>query len=130
VAPCAALRKAPSVTPAERLESCIAALEIDPRSEHPPLVAKAIALARVLQRRAVDLQSPEERRQQAEFERIMRSHKDKATLMQLPTRRSARVRLARGRQLTHILDILGIRASSRCRTRHAEGFRPPASLPA
>jgi RHH-type transcriptional regulator, proline utilization regulon repressor / proline dehydrogenase / delta 1-pyrroline-5-carboxylate dehydrogenase len=109
VAPCRALGKARPVTTVERLKSCIAALEIDPRSEHPPAVAKALALARVLQRRAVSLQSPEERRQQAEFERIMHSATDKATLMQLTDQAfRSRTPWRAADQLTHILDVQGI----------------------
>ena len=74
-----------------------------------PDVSKAVLLARVLQRRAVELQTPQERKQQAEFERMMDSDTDRATLTQL-TDQTFRSRTARraADQMTHILDVQGI----------------------
>ncbi|MBK8011143.1 MAG: proline dehydrogenase family protein [Deltaproteobacteria bacterium] len=66
-------------------------------------------LARVLQTRAAELQSPQERRQQRELERMMANPEDKATLTQM-TDQAFRSRAA-GRsadQLIHILDIQGV----------------------
>jgi len=75
-----------------------------------PLQArKAVVLARLLQRRAMALQTPEEKRQQAELERMMHSPHDKATLMQMTDqalRSNAPVRAVD--QLVHILDVQGI----------------------
>jgi len=101
----------PNNTPA--LSQDISALlgELQPE-HHPgaPLQArKAVVLARLLQRRAMALQTAEEKRQQAELERMMHSPHDKATLMQMTDqalRSHAPVRAVD--QLVHILDVQGI----------------------
>ncbi|MHA3775025.1 proline dehydrogenase family protein [Verrucomicrobiota bacterium sgz303538] len=49
----------------------------------PELIDRAVDLASLLQRRATELQTPGERRQQAEIARMVQSPSDKATLMQL-----------------------------------------------
>ena len=81
------------------------------REDHgeTPILQKAVRLARYLQTRGVELQSREEKRQQAEFERMVQSPQDKATLAQLTDqafRSTAPSRAAD--QLTHILDVQGI----------------------
>ena len=84
-------------------------LPVDAASPLSPRVQRAIALARHLQTRGVDLQTPAERRQQAELERMVQSPSDKATLMQLTDqafRSSTPSRAAE--QLTHILDVQGV----------------------
>jgi RHH-type proline utilization regulon transcriptional repressor/proline dehydrogenase/delta 1-pyrroline-5-carboxylate dehydrogenase len=70
---------------------------------------KALALARMLQERGVSLQTPEEKRQQAELERMMQNEADKVTLAQLTDQafRSSEPRRAAD-QLTHILDVQGV----------------------
>jgi len=57
-------------------------------------VAAAVALARRLQERAAALQTPQERRQQAELDGLIQHPADKATLLQLTDQgfRSSRVR--------------------------------------
>src|SRR3954454_6989867 len=72
-------------------------------------VQKAIALARELCRRARQLQTPQERRQQAELDRMIQSPHDKATLTQLTDQafRSQRPHRAAD-QLIHILDVQGV----------------------
>jgi RHH-type proline utilization regulon transcriptional repressor/proline dehydrogenase/delta 1-pyrroline-5-carboxylate dehydrogenase len=73
------------------------------------LIAAAVGLARRLQERAVTLQTPQERRQQAEFDRMIQHPADKATLVQMTDqafRASAAWRSAD--QLTHILDVQGV----------------------
>ncbi len=79
------------------------------RSAAPLEVQQALALARELCRRARDLQTPQERRQQAELDRMMQSPHDKATLMQLTDQafRSKRSHRAAD-QLIHILDVQGV----------------------
>ena len=52
----------------------------DPESSRPPTVQKAIFLARRLQERAKELQTPPERRQQAELDRMLQTPSDKVTL--------------------------------------------------
>ena len=73
------------------------------------LVADAVHLARRLQKRAVDLQTPQERRQQAELDRMIQRPADKATLVQMTDEafRSASAWRAAD-QLTHILDVQGV----------------------
>jgi RHH-type proline utilization regulon transcriptional repressor/proline dehydrogenase/delta 1-pyrroline-5-carboxylate dehydrogenase len=73
------------------------------------LIEKAVALSRVLQERAVELQTSAERRQQAELDRMLQVPEDKATLVQLTdqafrSRRAVRV----ADQFTHILEVQGI----------------------
>ncbi len=73
------------------------------------LIDAAVDLARRLQLRATELQTPAERRQQAELDRMLQTASDKATLVQLTDqafrpRSAARV----ADQFTHILDVQGV----------------------
>ena len=72
-------------------------------------VQLAIELARRLQIRAVELQTPEERKQQTELDRMIHHAGDKSTLMQLTDQafRSNTPHRAAD-QLVHILDVQGI----------------------
>ncbi len=73
------------------------------------LIQKAVRLARRLQERADQLQTPQERRQQAEFDRMMQHPADKVTLVQLTDQAfRARTPARSVDQLTHILDVQGI----------------------
>lgn len=76
----------------------------------PHSVARAaIALARHLQTRAKELQTPAERRQQAELDRMMQHPRDKAILTQMTDQAFRSERAARAAdQLVHILDVQGI----------------------
>lgn len=73
------------------------------------LIERAVALAADLQIRATALQTPHERRQQAEFSRMLDNPADKATLVEL-TDRAFRSRHASriAEQFMHILDVQGI----------------------
>lgn len=79
-------------------------VEVDPSS-----IERAILLARQLQQRAAALQTPPERRQQAELERMLQTPGDLATLVQM-TDQSFRSRTPARTvdQFTHILDVQGI----------------------
>jgi RHH-type proline utilization regulon transcriptional repressor/proline dehydrogenase/delta 1-pyrroline-5-carboxylate dehydrogenase len=70
---------------------------------------QAAHLARRLQERARELQTPAERRQQAELDRIIQSPSDKATLVEM-TDQAFRARLPHraADQLVHILDVQGV----------------------
>ncbi len=72
-------------------------------------VEDAIALARVLQVRAMELQTSAERRQQAELDRMLHTPADKVTLVQL-TDQAFRSRANRrtAEHLTHLLDVQGV----------------------
>lgn len=70
---------------------------------------EAIELAAELLRQAVQLQTPQERRQQAELDRMIGHAEDKATLVEMTdqafrTHTPARV----ADQLTHLLDVQGV----------------------
>ena len=69
----------------------------------------AMVLARQIQTRAKQLQTPAERRQQAELDRMVQHPRDKATLMQLTDQAFRSETAARAAdQLVHILDVQGI----------------------
>jgi RHH-type proline utilization regulon transcriptional repressor/proline dehydrogenase/delta 1-pyrroline-5-carboxylate dehydrogenase len=83
-------------------------MSADLPSEHS-LVEQAVALAARLQERASALQTPHERRQQAELDRMLRTPSDKTTMMQI-TDQSFRSKGAARTvdQFAHILDVQGI----------------------
>lgn len=73
------------------------------------LIEAAVALAAELAGRSAELQTPAEKRQQAELDRMLQTPTDKATIVQLTdevfrSRRSTRT----AEHLTHILDVQGI----------------------
>lgn len=87
----------------------LAGLAVDAASPHPVEVQQAVQLARLLGRRAAELQTPQERRQQAELDRMMNSPGDKVTLMQLTDQAFRSHRPPRAAdQLIHILDVQGV----------------------
>lgn len=73
------------------------------------LIDAAVDLARRLQLRATELQTPAERRQQAELDRMLQTLSDKATLVQLTDQAFRPKSAARvADQFTHILDVQGV----------------------
>ena len=91
------------------LSSIIGDVAIDEASSLPREIQLSIALARHLQRRANQLQTPQERRQQAELDRMIQSPSDKVTMIQM-TDQAFRARTPNRAvdQLVHILDVQGI----------------------
>lgn len=91
------------------LEAVLKEFQPDANSQLPTAVQRAIYLTGVLQRRATELQTNQERRQQAEFDRMMQRPEDKSTLMQI-TDQAFRARSPQrvADQLTHVLDVQGI----------------------
>jgi RHH-type proline utilization regulon transcriptional repressor/proline dehydrogenase/delta 1-pyrroline-5-carboxylate dehydrogenase len=84
-------------------------LAVDAASSHPIEVQQAVQLARLLGERAAELQTPQERRQQAELDRMISSPGDKVTLMQLTDQAVRSQRPPRAAdQLIHILDVQGV----------------------
>jgi RHH-type transcriptional regulator, proline utilization regulon repressor / proline dehydrogenase / delta 1-pyrroline-5-carboxylate dehydrogenase len=80
-----------------------------PALDDKRLVKAALGLATLLQQRAGQLQTPQERRQQAELDRMLQHPEDKSTLTQI-TDQSFRSTSA-GRvvdQMVHILDVQGV----------------------
>ena len=96
-------------TLAAGVHEALAGFRPDAASPHPIPVQKALFLARALQKRAAELQTPQERKQQAELDRMMESPRDKATLTQMTDQafRSSNPHRAVD-QLVHILDVQGI----------------------
>ena len=93
----------------QQLAQLLADYQPQPEASGSPLVSKAIYLARQLQQRSHELQTPAERRQQTEFDRLIQSPRDKATLMQM-TDQTFRSREAQrsADQFIHILDVQGV----------------------
>ncbi len=102
-------RKAGSESLARGLKGILAGFSADQDSPYPPDAQKAAHLARVLQQRATALQTPQEKKQQSELERMIQNPHDKATMIQMTDQafRSERPRRAVD-QLTHILDVQGV----------------------
>ncbi|MEM0926842.1 MAG: proline dehydrogenase family protein, partial [Planctomycetota bacterium] len=97
----ASLQKTPSVLGLHELLRAGADAESDADA--------AIAMARELLVRSQELQTPQERRQQAELDRMIAHPGDKATLVEMTDqafRTDSPARVAD--QLTHILDVQGI----------------------
>lgn len=94
---------------AARLQELIEALPVDESSAYPAEAQQAAGLARLLQQRAVELQTPQERRQQAELDRMIQNPRDKITLTQMTDQafRSNTPHRAVD-QIVHILDVQGI----------------------
>lgn len=73
------------------------------------LISQAVETARRLQLRANELQTPAEKRQQAELTRMLETPADKATLVQLTDQAFRPKSAARvADQFTHILDVQGV----------------------
>ncbi|QDU91168.1 Bifunctional protein PutA [Pirellulimonas nuda] len=72
-------------------------------------IAAALHIARRLQQRAAELQTPPERRQQAELDRMMQSPGDKATLVELTDQAFRSKQPPRAAdQMIHLLDVQGV----------------------
>ena len=102
--------RTPGGTPgALSLEQLLEVFEPDTGAPHPVSVHRALHVARHLQRRAMKLQAPSEKRQQRELERMMEMPHDKATLMQMTDQALRAKRPPRAAdQLIHLFDVQGI----------------------
>jgi RHH-type proline utilization regulon transcriptional repressor/proline dehydrogenase/delta 1-pyrroline-5-carboxylate dehydrogenase len=93
----------------ETLDAILANFKLDPQSPHPSSVQKALYLARRLQIRAGELQTPPEKRQQAELDRMLQTPSDKATLTQITDQAFRTNDPSRAvEHLIHILDVQGV----------------------
>ncbi len=91
------------------LEELLGNFEPDAGARYPVSVQRALHVARHLQRRAMQLQAPAEKRQQRELERMMEMPHDKATLMQMTDQALRAKRPPRvADQLIHLFDVQGI----------------------
>ncbi len=93
----------------EPLDSLLGSFQPDPAAPYPAAVQKALMVARHLQERARALQTPSERRQQAELDRMLQTPSDKATLAMMTDQAFRTSDPARAvEHLTHILDVQGV----------------------
>jgi RHH-type proline utilization regulon transcriptional repressor/proline dehydrogenase/delta 1-pyrroline-5-carboxylate dehydrogenase len=93
----------------ETLEALLGDFQPNPAPTRPVAVQKALHVARRLQERARDLQTPSERRQQAELDRMLQTPSDKATLALMTDQAFRTNDPARAvEHLTHILDVQGV----------------------
>lgn len=98
-----------STQPASAIETLLAGFQPDPQSSLPVTIQKTLFVARRLQERATELQTPPERRQQAELDRMLQNPQDKVTLAQM-TDQSFRSNTPHRAvdQFIHILDVQGV----------------------
>ena len=95
--------------PGNPLAAILSGFHSDPRSDLPPTLQKTLHLAKALQQRATELQTPPEKRQQAELDRMLQNPKDKATLAQMTDQAFRSSTPGRAvDQFIHILDVQGI----------------------
>lgn len=81
----------------------------DPASKLSATIQKTLLVARTLQSRAQELQTPEERKQQMELDRMIQHPADKVTLTALTDQAFRSEEAARSAdQLVHILDVQGV----------------------
>ena len=94
----------------DQLRAKLDEFQPDPHSSYSIEIQQVLFLAGWLQQRATQLQTPQERRQQTEFDRMLQHPTDKATLMQI-TDQAFRAKSAQrvADQLTHILDKMPCR---------------------
>ena len=91
------------------LDQLLTAFHSDPQSKAAVVVQKALFLARSLQERAIELQTPSEKRQQAELDRMLQTPSDKATLAQMTDQAFRTSDPHRAvEHLVHILDVQGV----------------------
>jgi len=93
----------------DELKSLLESVSLDEGSSLSDEIQLSIALARHLQRRANQLQTPQEKRQQAELDRMIQSPSDKVTMIQM-TDQAFRAKTPNRAvdQLVHILDVQGV----------------------
>ncbi|MGB4711820.1 MAG: bifunctional proline dehydrogenase/L-glutamate gamma-semialdehyde dehydrogenase [Fuerstiella sp.] len=81
----------------------------DSSSSLSETIQKSLLVARALQKRAHDLQTPEEKKQQMELDRMIQNPSDKVTLTALTDQAFRSETAARAaEQLVHILDVQGV----------------------
>src|SRR5512137_2872615 len=91
------------------LDAILQGFQPEPGSSQPVAVQKALWVARRLQERATALQTPAERHQQAELDRMLHNPSDKATLTMMTDQAFRTNDPARAvEHLQHILDLQGV----------------------
>lgn len=98
-----------SIPPEAAVQALIGDFQSDPSLPYGETVQKSLLVARVLQQRATELQTPAERKQQMELDRMIQNPGDKVTLTALTDQAFRSEESARAAdQLTHILDVQGV----------------------
>ena len=93
----------------DSFDSLLGSFKPAPGSPHALTIQKALFVARSLQERARALQTPSERRQQAELDRMLQTPSDKATLALMTDQAFRTSDPARAvEHLTYILDVQGV----------------------
>ena len=81
----------------------------DASSNQPETIQKALLIARTLMKRAKELQTPEERKQQMELDRMIQNPSDKVTMTAMTDQAFRSKESARAAdQLVHVLDVQGV----------------------
>ena len=107
-----AVERSPSASLTGTLDDILTSFTPDDSLPYPREAQVAVHIAGLLQRRANDLQTPQEKKQQHELERMVQNPHDKATMIQMTDQafRSSRARRA--------VDQLPLRR--RCDRRHVQ----------
>ncbi|MDA7949896.1 MAG: bifunctional proline dehydrogenase/L-glutamate gamma-semialdehyde dehydrogenase [Pirellulaceae bacterium] len=93
----------------DNLQRLLDSFKSDSTSKYPVTVQKAVYLAQILQDRAATLQSKQERRQQAELDKMIQNPEDKVTLTKLTDQAFRSNSPHRSvEQMIYILDVQGI----------------------
>lgn len=91
------------------VDALLGDFQADESSPHNATIQKSLLVARTLQQRAQELQTPEERKQQMELDRMIQHPSDKVTLTALTDQAFRSEQAARSAdQLVHILDAQGV----------------------
>ena len=99
----------PESSPSAAVNALLGSFQADSDSTCSETIQKAILVARTLQQRAQELQTPEERKQQMELDRMIQHPDDKVTLTALTDQAFRSEEAARSAdQLVHILDVQGV----------------------
>jgi RHH-type proline utilization regulon transcriptional repressor/proline dehydrogenase/delta 1-pyrroline-5-carboxylate dehydrogenase len=99
----------PHVLHDDALTALLDEFKPDEKSSLDGAVQRALVIARALQSRAQELQTPHERKQQMELDRMIQNPNDKVTLTQLTDQAFRSKAAARSAdQLIHILDVQGV----------------------
>ena len=91
------------------VKALLGEFKTDPSSNQPETIQKALLVARTLMKRAKELQTPEERKQQMELDRMIQNPSDKVTMTAMTDQAFRSKESARAAdQLVHILDVQGV----------------------
>ena len=91
------------------VKALLGEFKADPSSNQPETIQKALLIARSLMKRAKELQTPEERKQQMELDRMIQNPSDKVTMTAMTDQAFRSKEAGRAAdQLVHILDVQGV----------------------